>query len=472
MVTKIAIVRFSWVRPGHPIPFWVPTPSTVATPLHGLRRSPGRMGADAHRPAHALHRLRRHGLARRIDGRRSSRRAGRGGDHRSRQHRRLAAGPGRPTDDLWVIRGAEFSTVASNAARPVSVHLLGYLFDPAHPAIIAEQTRLREERLHRGMAIVQKMVDDGVPISAEQVMAFADGAPIGRPHIGRALVESGVVSSVDEAFSSYLAGPGKYYVRKADTDLPTAIEMIAAAGGVSVIAHPRGRGEYRALSADYISRTRRSRTRRTRGRPSRPLPGRTRRITIHRRPAGPADHRILGLPRAQQGAPARPGDDRPRGPAPVGAGHQRGHCPGRAGRRALVTAGRLPVGVRVLDLLAGLLSAGIALLGVLLLFAALFAPTVLASAGLGEAEGPGWIRVIAHLVVGGVGEVRRVPKVPLADRGPRPGGPCRAGRCAGRHLVELVAVAGAEAARSAPAEPALEQRHQHRQQAVRVLHGG
>jgi predicted metal-dependent phosphoesterase TrpH len=155
-------------------------------------------------------------------------------------------------DDLWVIRGAEFSTVASTGSWPVSVHLLGYLFDPDHPAIRAEQTRLRAERLHRGMAIVQKMVDDGVPISAEQVMAFADGAPVGRPHIGRALVAAGVVSSVDDAFKTYLAGRGPYYVPKADTDLPTAIAMIAAAGGVSVIAHPRGRGEFHALTNDYI----------------------------------------------------------------------------------------------------------------------------------------------------------------------------------------------------------------------------
>ena len=83
-------------------------------------------------------------------------------------------------------------------------------------------------------------------------MAIANGAPVGRPHIGRALVDAGVVASVDEAFASYLAGRGPFYVPKADTDLPTAIEMITAAGGVSVIAHPRGRGEYRALTFDYI----------------------------------------------------------------------------------------------------------------------------------------------------------------------------------------------------------------------------
>ena len=147
-----------------------------------------------------------------------------------------------------MIRGAEFSTLAAHDVRPVSVHLLGYLFDPQHPAIVAEQTRLREERLQRGMAIVEKMVAAGIPITAEQVMAIADGAPIGRPHIGQALVAAGVVTSVDQAFAEHLAGRGPYYVPKADTDLPTAIAMITAAGGVSVIAHPRGRGEYRALT--------------------------------------------------------------------------------------------------------------------------------------------------------------------------------------------------------------------------------
>jgi predicted metal-dependent phosphoesterase TrpH len=158
----------------------------------------------------------------------------------------------RPTD-LGVIRGAEFSTLARTGPRPVSVHLLGYLFDPAHPAIVTEQARLRQERLQRGMAIVERMVAAGVPISAEQVMAIADGAPVGRPHIGRALVAAGVVVSVDEAFGTYLAGGGPYYVPKLDTDLPTAIGMITAAGGVSVIAHPRGRGEHRVLTAEYIS---------------------------------------------------------------------------------------------------------------------------------------------------------------------------------------------------------------------------
>ncbi len=153
---------------------------------------------------------------------------------------------------LCVIRGAEFSTTVRTPERRVSVHLLGYLFDPAHRAIVTEQARLREERLHRGLAIVDRMVAAGVPITADQVMEIAAGAPVGRPHIGRALVNAGVVASVDEAFAMHLSGRGPYYVPKADTDLPVAIGMIAAAGGVSVIAHPRGRGERRVLDAAYI----------------------------------------------------------------------------------------------------------------------------------------------------------------------------------------------------------------------------
>jgi len=160
----------------------------------------------------------------------------------------LAARPA----ELTVIRGAEFSTLAHTPSWPVSIHLLGYLFDPLHPAIVTEQARLREERLQRGMGIVRKMIAAGIPISEAQVMAIADGAPVGRPHIGQALVAAGVVDSVDQAFASHLAGRGPFYVPKADTDLPTAIAMIAAAGGASVIAHPRGRGEYRALTFEYI----------------------------------------------------------------------------------------------------------------------------------------------------------------------------------------------------------------------------
>src|SRR5262249_60675471 len=47
------------------------------------------------------------------------------------------------------------------AGRPVTLHLLGYLFDPADPAFVAERQRLRASRLERGRRIVELLQADG-----------------------------------------------------------------------------------------------------------------------------------------------------------------------------------------------------------------------------------------------------------------------------------------------------------------------
>ncbi len=61
--------------------------------------------------------------------------------------------------------------------------------------------------------------------------------------------------------------------------------------------------------------------------------------------------------------------------------------------------------VRVLDVVVGLLSAGLLVVGVLLVPAQFLAPPLLSMAGWGQATGPGWARIGAHLVVGVAGEV-------------------------------------------------------------------
>jgi len=155
---------------------------------------------------------------------------------------------------MTLVRGAEFSTgMDLPGGRTVSVHLLAYLFDPLDPAVIAEQDRLRQERYGRGLAIVDRMAADGVPVSREQLLAIAGDAPVGRPHIGRALMAAGMVESVTEAFTSYLAHTSPYYVRKLDTPIEAAIAMIRSAGGVSVVAHGRARGAARALTAERFA---------------------------------------------------------------------------------------------------------------------------------------------------------------------------------------------------------------------------
>ena len=125
---------------------------------------------------------------------------------------------------MTMIGGAEFSTTLSDLdGRSVGVHLLGYLFDPAHPAIVAEQQAMVASRASRGDDIVALMNADGLPISIERVREIAAGAPIGRPHIARALLEAGRVPTIDAAFGGLLAKSGPYYVHKPNTDLFHAV---------------------------------------------------------------------------------------------------------------------------------------------------------------------------------------------------------------------------------------------------------
>jgi 3',5'-nucleoside bisphosphate phosphatase len=140
-----------------------------------------------------------------------------------------------------LVRGAEFSTTSPDGrGGSVSAHLLGYLFDPAHPAILADQDRLRGERSRRIAVMTERLRADGYDVDPAAIAART-GAPVGRPHLGRALVEIGAVDSVGEAFGSFLAKGGKYYEPKADTPIADAIATIRAAGGVPVWAHPWAR---------------------------------------------------------------------------------------------------------------------------------------------------------------------------------------------------------------------------------------
>jgi 3',5'-nucleoside bisphosphate phosphatase len=144
---------------------------------------------------------------------------------------------------MRLIRGAEFSCTAPDGrGGHVSVHLLGYLFDPTSAELIAEQARLRDERRVRLHAMAQRMAADGFAVDPDALLDdLPQHASAGRPHLARALVSAGVVGSVEEAFHRYLVTGGRYYTGRADTDVSAAVRMVRAAGGVPVLAHALAR---------------------------------------------------------------------------------------------------------------------------------------------------------------------------------------------------------------------------------------
>ena len=122
-----------------------------------------------------------------------------------------------------------------------SVHVLAYLFDPTDPELVAETERIREDRIGRAERIVRNIARD-YPLRWEDVLEQTDpDATVGRPHIADALVAQGIVRDRGEAFDGILHPREGYYEGHYAPDPATAIELITAAGGVAVIAHPAGR---------------------------------------------------------------------------------------------------------------------------------------------------------------------------------------------------------------------------------------
>jgi len=122
-----------------------------------------------------------------------------------------------------------------------SVHLLAYLFDPANERLAGEMAEIRESRLHRARAMVNKLSALGAPVTWEQVSEIAAGGVVGRPHIARAMVQAGVVPTIADAFTPEWIGPGgRAHVARYALDPARAVRLVRAAGGVTVLAHPRG----------------------------------------------------------------------------------------------------------------------------------------------------------------------------------------------------------------------------------------
>ena len=128
--------------------------------------------------------------------------------------------------------------ISCRTAEGISVHLLSYLHDPEHPGLLEEITKSRDARYTRAERMVSLLAED-YPLTWDDVIHHvAPGATLGRPHIADALVAAGVVEDRSEAFSTILTSRSRYYVQHYAPDPALAVELVRAAGGVPVFAHP------------------------------------------------------------------------------------------------------------------------------------------------------------------------------------------------------------------------------------------
>jgi predicted metal-dependent phosphoesterase TrpH len=132
-----------------------------------------------------------------------------------------------------VVPGVEISA----QYPPGTMHILGYYIDFSNRKLLEALKKLQQARAARNPKIIERLQTLGLKISATEVLDLSAGQ-VGRPHIARALVNKGYVSSIDQAFSLYLKKGAVAYVEKFRFPPREAIAMIRGAGGIAVLAHP------------------------------------------------------------------------------------------------------------------------------------------------------------------------------------------------------------------------------------------
>jgi predicted metal-dependent phosphoesterase TrpH len=118
------------------------------------------------------------------------------------------------------------------------VHLLGHFVDPASGPLRRFEDLLAEKRRLRMGEIVSRLASLGIALSPDEIEQFSGGKTLGRPHVARALVARGVVSSVREAFDLWLGEGRPAYVPRYRLTVAEAIRLVRDAGGTATIAHP------------------------------------------------------------------------------------------------------------------------------------------------------------------------------------------------------------------------------------------
>lgn len=133
-----------------------------------------------------------------------------------------------------VIPGIELSIKVPHG----SMHLLGYFDDPAPDPLSGLIAGFGDKRTERARDMVDRLNEMGVAVDWDDVLAGANGAPLGRPHIAEALIRAGHVTERREAFDLYLGDGRPAYVGSDGLAVEEGVQLVLESGGAPVLAHP------------------------------------------------------------------------------------------------------------------------------------------------------------------------------------------------------------------------------------------
>ncbi|MDP3730651.1 MAG: PHP domain-containing protein [Candidatus Omnitrophota bacterium] len=134
-----------------------------------------------------------------------------------------------------IIPGIEMSVEKMDA----EIHVLGYFIDWKQDWLRKKLKSIQDSRVERIFIMMGKLNAMGVKVDAEEVFRIAvNKGSVGRLHVAKAMLSSGAIKNLREAFNKYIGFAKPCYVPYTKLSPKETMELILKAGGVPVIAHP------------------------------------------------------------------------------------------------------------------------------------------------------------------------------------------------------------------------------------------
>lgn len=135
---------------------------------------------------------------------------------------------------LEVVPGIELSAEYADT----EIHVVGLYIDPETPGLLEQIRMFVDNRDNRNLKMIEKLREAGFSITAEAIYKRNPDSVIARPHIARYLAETGQVKDVKTVFDKYIGDGCPCFVDRFKITPMQAVELIHAAGGTAILAHP------------------------------------------------------------------------------------------------------------------------------------------------------------------------------------------------------------------------------------------
>lgn len=140
--------------------------------------------------------------------------------------------------DLNLLPGIEMVT----SFRGHEIHLLGYNFKPHSKILISKLRTICQERNAIAKQVICRLQNFGFNISWEQAeILIPSGGVLGKNHILQVLRQAGYIQDQEQTIAflqQYLNAGGLAHIPYEGNPLAAAVDLIHAAEGIAVLAHP------------------------------------------------------------------------------------------------------------------------------------------------------------------------------------------------------------------------------------------